>query len=99
MPSTTTLIKKRDRLTRQIQDNLDFLVGSVSSKGLKYEAYNLTAKVNGVTKSKHIPIDMVPVVRRMTKRHRQLKKLIKELAEVNWLLIKDGIDLRDYGTS
>ena len=99
MPSTTTLMKKRDRLTRQIQDNLDFLVGSVSSKGLKYEAYNLTAKVNGVTKSKHIPIDMVPVVRRMTKRHRQLKKLIKEIAEVNWLLIKEGIDLRDYGTS
>ncbi len=99
MPSTTTLMKKRDRLTRQIQDNLDFLVGSVSSKGLKYEAYNLTAKVNGVTKSKHIPIGMVPVVRRMTKRHQQLKKLIKELAEVNWLLIKEGIDLMDYGTS
>jgi len=98
MPSTFTLIKKRDRLVRQIEDNLDFLIGSVSTKGLKYEAYNLTTKVDGVTKTKHIPKDMVKVVRRMTQRHQRLKKLIKELGETNWLLIREGVDLRDYGT-
>jgi hypothetical protein len=98
MPSATTLIRKRDRLVRQITDNLDFLIGSISTKGLKYEAYNLTTKIDGVTKTKHIPKDALPVVRRLTKRHQQLKKLIKELAEVNWLLVKEGIDLKDYGT-
>jgi len=98
MASVVVLMRKRDRLVRQIEDHLDFLIGSVSTKGLKVEAYNLTTKVNGVTKTKHIPKDMVKLVRRMTQRHQRLKKLIKELGEVNWLLIREGVDLRDYGT-
>ncbi len=91
-------MRRRDRLVRQIEDNLDFLLGSVSTKGLKYEAYNLTTKVDGVTKTKHIPKDMVKLVRRMIKRHQRLKTLIKELGEVNWQLLREGVDLRDYGT-
>lgn len=98
MASVVVLMKKRDRLVRQIEDNLDFLIGSVSTKGLKYEAYNLTTKIEGVTKTKHIPKDMVKLVRRMTQRHQRLKALIKELGETNWLLIREGVDLRDYGT-
>ena len=98
MASVVVLMKKRDRLVRQIADHLDFLIGSVSTKGLKVEAYNLTTKIQGVTKTKHIPKDMVPLVRRMTKRHQQLKAMIKELGEVNWLLIREGVNLQDYGT-
>jgi hypothetical protein len=97
MSSITTLEKKRERLVRQIGDNLDFLIGSVSSKGLKCEAYNLTTKIDGKTKTKHIPKDMVPVVRRMTKRHLELKQLIKELGETNWLLIREGMQLQNHG--
>ncbi len=63
MASVVVLMKKRDRLVRQIADNLDFLIGSVSSKGLKYEAYNLTTKIEGLTKTKHIPKDMVKLDR------------------------------------
>ena len=99
MTNKYALMKRRDRLVRQVRDNLDFLVGSVSSKGLKYEAYNLTTKVGGVTKSKHIPKDLVPLVRRLTERHQQLKGLLKELGETNWLLIREGVDLHDYGTA
>ena len=98
MTSTYALRKKRDRLGRQIEDNLDFLIGSVSTKGLKYEAYNLTTKIEGKSRTKHIPKDMVPLVRRMTKRHQKLKELIKELGETNWLLVREGVDLRSYGT-
>ena len=97
MPSVSRLITKRNRLVRQIKDHLDFLIGSISTKGLKYEAYNLTTKVDGVTKTKHIPRDMVPLVRRMTKRHQKLKGLLKELGETNWLLLREGIGPRDYG--
>lgn len=92
------LRRKRKRLVQQIEDNLDFLIGSVSSKGLKSEAYNLTTKIAGKTRTKHIPKDMVPVVRRMTKRHQELKEIMKELSEVNWLLAKEGEDFRDCGT-
>jgi hypothetical protein len=99
MASVVVLMKKRDRLARQIQDNLDFLIGSVSTKGLKYEAYNLTTKVDGKTRSQHIPVDMVPLVRRLTKRHQKLKELVKELGETNWLLVREGVDLKYYGTA
>lgn len=98
MPSVHTLKRRRDRLVQQVEDHLDFLIGSVSTKGLKYEAYNLTTKVDGVTKTRHIPKDMVPLVRRMTQRHHHLKKLLKELGETNWLLIRAGVELGDYGT-
>ena len=98
MASTYVLKKRRDRLVRQIEDNLDFLIGSVSTKGLKYEAYNLTTKIEGKTRTKHIPKDMVALVRRMTRRHQKLKALIKELGETNWLLVREGVDLRSYGT-
>ncbi len=98
MASVVTLMKKRDRLVRQIEDHLDFLIGSVSTKGLKYEAYNLTTKIEGKTRTKHIPKDMVPLVRRMTKRHQKLKELVKELGETNWLLVREGVDLGSYGT-
>ena len=97
MPSVITLKKRRAQLLGKISNNLDFLVGSVSSKGLKYEAYNLTTKIDGKTKTKHVPIDMVPAVRQMILRHKKLKELIKELGEVNWLLVREGVDLENNG--
>ena len=98
MASVTTLLKKRKRVLGKISDNLDFLIGSISSKGLKYEAYNLTTKVNGVTKTKHIPKEALPLVRKMTGRHQKLKELLKELSEVNWLLVREREDLRQHGS-
>ena len=98
MPSTVELMQKRDRLVRQIQDHLDFLAGSISSKGLRWEAYNLTTKIEGVTKSRHIPKALVPLVRRMTQRHKKLKGLLKDIEAVNWRLTRAGVELHDYGT-
>lgn len=98
MPSVTTLMARRDRLVEQVHDHLDFVVGSVSTKGFKYPAFNLTTKVNGKTRSRHVPKDLVPLVRRLTTRHRKLKLLLQELADVNWQLICEGVELRNYGT-
>ena len=95
---TYRLMQKRDRLVEQVKDHLDFLAGSISSKGLKWEAYNLTTKVDGITKSRHIPKDLLPVVKRMTRRHKKLKELLKDLEQTNWLLIREGEELRYYGT-
>jgi hypothetical protein len=96
--NTFRLMQKRDRLVEQVKDHLDFLSGSISSKGLKWEAYNLTTKVDGITKTRHIPKDLLPVVKRMTLRHKKLKNLLKDLEQTNWLLIREGEELRDYGT-
>jgi hypothetical protein len=98
MPDIFELQRKKKRLVQQIEDNLDFLIGSVSSKGLKCEAYNLTTKIEGKTRTKHIPKDMVSLVRRMTKRHQELKDMMKELSEINWQLVKAGEDFRNHGT-
>jgi hypothetical protein len=75
---------------------MDFLIGSVSSKGLKCEAYNLTTKVDGVTRTKHIPKDLVSLTRRLTKRRRKVKGLIKQISEVNWQLLRAGAELYIY---
>ena len=95
---TYILMKKRDRLVEQVKDHLDFLTGSISTKGLKYEAYNLTTKIDGKTKTRHIPKDLLPVVKRMTARHKRLKDLLKDLELTNWLLLRAGQALRYYGT-
>ena len=95
---TFRLKQKRDRLVEQVRDHLDFLAGSISSKGLKWEAYNLTTKVDGITRTRHIPKDLLPVVKRMRRRHKKLKELLKDLEETNWRLIREGEELRYYGT-
>lgn len=96
--NTLRLMQKRDRLVEQVKDHLDFLAGSISSKGLQWEAYNLTTKINGITRTRHIPKDLLPVVKRMTLRHKKLKQVLKDLEQTNWQLIREGEPLRDYGT-
>jgi hypothetical protein len=96
--NTIRLMQKRDRLVEQVRDHLDFLAGSISSKGLKWEAYNLTTKIDGVTRTRHIPKDLLPLVKRLTLRHKKLKSLLKDLEETNWRLIRAGEELRYYGT-
>ena len=97
MPSLLTLESRRQRLTQEVVNHLDFLIGSISTKGFKYPAFNLTAKVEGKTRIQHIPKDMLPLVKRLTARYRKLKSLLKQLDEVNWQLLQKRASLQDYG--
>ena len=97
MPSLQTLESRRNRLTQEVADHLDFLIGSISSKGFKYPAYNLTTKVEGKTRTRHIPKDMLPLARRLTLRYRKLKALLRQLDEVNWQLLCKRASLQLYG--
>lgn len=81
------LEQKRERIVRDINAHLDLLIGSVSSQGASGR-FNLTTKVEGKTTSRYIRAGMEKEVRRRTLRHLKLKALLKELAEVNWLLLK-----------
>ena len=87
MPSLHTLESRQRRLPQEVIDHLDFLIGSISTKGFKYPAYNLTAKVDGKTRTRHIPKDMLPLVKRLTGRYRKLKSILRKLDEVNWQLL------------
>ena len=81
------LQQKKQRLEREIAANLNFLIGSVTSQGPR-GGYSLTTKERGKSRSKYIRTAMVSEVRAMTRRHQKLKGLLKELAEINWELLK-----------
>lgn len=79
--------RRRERLHEQIADNLDILIGSVSTKGPQRPGYNLTFKLNGVTRTRHIRKENLEKVQLMTARHKTLKRLIQELSDLNWEIL------------
>lgn len=81
------LQQKRELLWERIAASLDILIGSVSTKGPKRPGYNLTFKLDGVTRSRHIRKENLAKVRRMTARHTKLKKLIQQLSDLNWEIL------------
>ncbi len=81
------LQQKRDRIVRDLNAHMDLLIGSVSSQGVSGR-FNLTTKVQGKTTSRYIRAGLEKEVRRRTRRHLKFKALVKELAEVNWLLLQ-----------
>lgn len=88
MPTTTWNLKqKEERLRREISSNLDFLIGSVTSQGVR-GGFSLTTAENGKTRTKYIREGMLKEVQVRIERHRKLKELLKELSEVNWALLK-----------
>lgn len=78
---------KKERLKREVLNNLDFLVGSVTSQGVR-GGFNLTSGEKGKTRSRYIRRGQLEEVRAMIERHRKLKELLKELGGVNWELLK-----------
>ena len=81
------LQRRRDLLCERIAANLDILIGSVSTKGPARPGYNLTFKLDGVTRSRHIRKADLEKVRLMTSRHKTLKKLIQQLSDLNWEIL------------
>lgn len=81
------LQQRRELLAEQIAVHMDILIGSVSTKGPKRPGYNLTFKLNGVTRSRHIRVENLDKVRGMTARHKKLKALIQQLSDLNWQIL------------
>ena len=81
------LQQTRALLCQQIAGHFDFLIGSVSTKGPKRPGFNLTFKLEGVTRTRHIRKQDLEKVRLMTSRYKKLKKLIQKLSDLNWLIL------------
>ena len=88
MTTAWNLKQKQKRLKKEIVENLDILIGSVSTKGPARTGFNLTTKVNQKTVSRHIRKPLLGAVRGMIDRHKKLKTLLQELSDVNWELLK-----------
>jgi len=79
--------QKKERLKREVLSNLDFLLGSVTTQGIR-GGFNLTTGEKGKTRTRYIRRGQLEEVRAMIERHRKLKELLKELSDVNWELLK-----------
>jgi hypothetical protein len=84
MRTTETLYRERKRLEEDILRNLDFLMGSISTKGPSRPGLNLTFKINQVTRTRHIRKELEPRVKQMTTRWRRLRDLLHQLSDLNW---------------
>lgn len=82
------LLKKQQRtLKEQISSNLDIIIGSVvRSPAMMY--HSLTTKVGGKTVTRYVRKGLVPRVQTMTLRHKEVRKLMQKLSNVNWELLK-----------
>lgn len=88
MPKTVfQLQQQRQLLLDRIAQHGEFLVGSISTKGPKRPGYNLTFKLDGVTRSRHIRKEDLERVRLMTQHYKALKRLIQQLSDLNWLIL------------
>ncbi len=81
------LQQQRQLLCTQIAEHLDVLIGSVSTKGPKRPGFNLTFKLDGVTRTRHIRKEDLQKVQLMTARYKKLKTLIHKLSDLNWLIL------------
>ena len=81
------LQQRRELLCGRIAANLDILIGSVSTKGPKRPGFNLTFKLDGVTRSRHIRKEDLEKVQLMTRRYKTLKRLIQRLSDLNWEIL------------
>lgn len=84
MKSYEALEQERERVRQEIADSLDFLMGSVSTKGPQRPGLNLTFKVNQVTRTRHIRKEHETRVKDMTAKWRRLRVLLKKLSDINW---------------
>jgi len=84
MRTTETLYRERKRLEEDILNNLDFLMGSISTKGPHRPGFNLTFKINQVTRTRHIRKELEPQIKQMTARWRRLRELLHQLGDLNW---------------
>lgn len=91
MKSYEALKTEHEKVKQEIIDNLEFLMGSVSTKGPKRPGLNLTFKINQVTRTKHIRKEIEPQVKHMTARWRRLRVLLRKLSDVNWERLNRGM--------
>ena len=91
MKSYEALEKQHEKLREEIVENLDFLMGSVSTKGPKRPGLNLTFKINQVTRTRHIRKELEAQVSQMTARWRRLRSLLRKLSDVNWQRVNRGL--------
>ena len=64
------------------------------ARGEKHQAWQLTKKVRGTTKSCYVPVDMVDEVRQWLAEGRRVKRLLQEISALNEQLLRAHVPTR-----
>ena len=91
MKSYDALQKEHEKVRQEIIDSLEFLMGSISTKGPKRPGLNLTFKINQLTRTRHIRKELEPRVTEMTAKWRSLRLLLRKLSDINWQRLNQGM--------
>ena len=74
---------RRQKLKAEITAHLDLLIGSVH-KTPSQRGYHLTTKIAGKSATKYVRQELAPQAQAMTANHRQVRKLLHRLSDLNW---------------
>jgi len=64
------------------------------ARGEKHISHQVTKKVRNKTKGLYIPVDMVEDVRTWTQEHRRVKKLLKEISDLNEQIVRAHVSTK-----
>lgn len=64
------------------------------ARGEKHTSHILTRKLRGKTKSLYVPVDMVEAVQQWVDEHKRVKRLLKEISELNEKIIRAHVPSR-----
>jgi len=95
--------KQKQHILKELDEHMDFLIGSVTTyqhkccktcrcnKGKGHLGHHLSANINGRTKNLYLNKYAVDQARLMTQSYSKVKRLLKELSEVNYQLLREKI--------
>jgi len=93
-------MRKLERLKKELNENLDLLIGSVvmyrskcgknctCNNGKKHICHYLSTKKEGKTKNLYLPPSAVEEARAMNERYRNVKEIMQEISQCNYDSLK-----------
>ena len=94
-------MNKKSRKIKQVNENLDILIGSVivnylkcgkdctCNNGKKHKKYYLSSKDGGKTRNSYLPPGAVDEAKEMSRRYKKLKSILRELSQLNYEELKE----------
>jgi len=99
--SIGVLERRRDAKLKQLASVGPLLQGSLSeigvtcgnancrcARGEKHRSHILKRQVKGKTQSLYVPVDMVEEARKWVEEHRRVKRLLKEISDLNRSILR-----------
>ena len=87
MSAQQKLLKRQRNLKKKIVSSLDILMGSVV-KSPTQSGFYLTDKLDGKTVTRYLRKSIRREAQEMTKNHRRIRTLLRQISAVNFELLK-----------